>query len=79
MPEFFKMTSIHYKMTEAFLENHAQAAAPVYSLLEFQGTKIKSVPENVEVYLYGNLDGITGMMLVFNHPSISSSYLRIKG
>jgi|GEM_PF-3413079 len=63
MPEFFKMTSIHYKMTEAFLENHAQTAAPVYSLLEFQGTKIKSVPENVEVYLYGNLDGITGMML----------------
>jgi len=63
MPEFFKMTSIHYKMTETFLENHAQEAAPVYSLLEFQGTKIKSVPENVEVFLYGNLDGITGMML----------------
>lgn len=63
MPEFFKMTSIHYKMTENFLEHHAQAAAPVYSLLDFQGTKIKSVPENVEVYLYGNLDGITGMML----------------
>jgi len=63
MTEFFKMTSIHYKMTETFLERHASIAAPIYSLLEFQGTKIKSIPENVEVFLYGNLDGITGMML----------------
>lgn len=70
MPEFFKMTTIHYKMTENFIERHASNAAPVYSLLEFQGAKIKSVPENVEVYLYGNLDGITGMMLFLTHEHL---------
>lgn len=63
MAEFFKMTTIHYKMTESFLERHAAAAAPIYALLDVQGAKIKSVPENVEVYLYGSLDGITGMMV----------------
>jgi GNAT superfamily N-acetyltransferase len=63
MSELFKMTTIHYKMTEAFLERQAALAAPVYSMIEFQGPKIKSVPEGVDVYLYGSLDGISGMLL----------------
>lgn len=70
MPEFFKMTTIHYKMTEAFLAANADYAAPVYSLLEFQGSKIKSVPENVDVYLYGSLDGITGIMVFLMHEHL---------
>ncbi|SCZ81275.1 GNAT family N-acetyltransferase [Acidaminobacter hydrogenoformans] len=70
MPEFFKMTTIHYKMTEAFLVANAASAAPVYSLLEFQGTKIKSIPENIDVYLYGSIDGITGLMVFLMHEHL---------
>lgn len=70
MPEFFKMTTIHYKMTEAFLVANTASAAPVYSLLEFQGTKIKGIPENIDVYLYGSIDGITGLMVFLMHEHL---------